>query len=126
MKNPNIEIQKRFVAAVFSGDTDTVRSLLDPEFQIHQSKGLEYRGFYRGYEGFKTFQEKFAKVFTIDTLDITRIYVTEDPDYIVAEINVRGTLNSSGRKFDTTMLEIIRFRNGRLLHIKPHWFEYPE
>ena len=126
MANPNIEIQKRFVAAVFSGDEATVRALLDPEFVVHQSKDLEYRGVYRGYEGFKAFQKKFGEVFKIDLLDITKIYTTEDPDYLIAQINIRGTLLSSGRQFDTSMVEIIQFRNGKLFRIQPHWFERPE
>jgi len=44
---------------------------------------------------------------------------------LLFEFELRGTLKHSREPFETSILEAWRFRNGRVLTIKPHYFNVP-
>jgi len=126
MPSKNVATTERFVAAVFAGDHAVLRELLHPDFELHQAAGLEYAGLYRGADGFLAFLQKFAATYEIELLERTHSYVSDDnPDLLVFEFAFRGTLKSSGRKFDTTMLERWTFQDGKVIRVVPHYFEIP-
>jgi ketosteroid isomerase-like protein len=120
--NPNLQVQQRFVAAVFAGDADTIRSLCAPDFELHEGSGLPFAGTYRGAEGFLEFLRLFNDTFDIEQLVPVRTYTTDDPDWLIGELTLRATLRASGKRFDSSLLEMWRFRNGKVVNIKPHYF----
>lgn len=125
MPYDNIAIKDRFVAAVFAGDTATMRSLLDPAFELHQPPGLAYAGTYAGADGFMRFLEKFMTTYDIEALDNTDTYSSQNPDRIVLEFRFAGKLKATGEKFDTPQLERWEFRAGKILRITVLWFAMP-
>jgi ketosteroid isomerase-like protein len=125
MANPNLEVAERFTNAVYKGDQQTLKSLLDPDFTLRQDRALPYGGVYKGADGFMTFLGAFSKTYEIEALQKTRTFTCDDPDVVVFEFAFRGKQLKAGVKFDTTLFERWTFRNGKIIGITPHWFEVP-
>jgi ketosteroid isomerase-like protein len=121
-ENPNLRIQEQFVTAVFAGDADTVRSLCAPEFELHEGSGMPFAGVYHSADGFLEFLQVFGETFDIAELAPVRTYVTDDPDWLIGELNLRATLRANGKPFESSLLEMWQFRDGKVLSIKPHYF----
>jgi ketosteroid isomerase-like protein len=121
-QNPNVTIKDRFVAAVMSGDQDTLKALCDPDFELHEGSSMPFAGVYRGADGFLRFLGVFFETLDIERLESIRTYTTDDPSFIANEFEVRGTLRANGKIFDSSMVEIWQFRNGQVLSIKAHYF----
>jgi uncharacterized protein len=124
-RNPNIGIQEQFVAAVFAGDGDTIRTLADPEFELIEGSSLPFAGTYRGADGFLEFLGIFNNTFEIERLAPVRVYEAEDPDYLAFEFDLRGIYRAAGKVFESTLIEVWNFKNGKVLSIKPHYFNSP-
>ena len=123
--NPNLAVQERFVAAVLGGDTATLQELADPAMLLTQSAAMPYGGTYEGADGFLRFLGAFADTLEIEHLAPVRVYETADPAFLVSEFDLRSTLKSTGARFDTTLLERWQFRDGKVVDIKPHYFDKP-
>lgn len=124
--NPNVAIMERFVAAVLSGDMATVGALCAPDMELHQGSGMPYAGTFTGADGFAQFLGIFGDTFDIERLEPVRSYTCDDPDYVVCEIEMAATVKASGKRFETSLLEQWRFRDGKVVTIKPHYFGRPE
>ena len=120
--NPNLKIQEQFVSAVFAGDADTIRSLCSPDFELHEGSGLPFAGIYRGADGFLEFLGVFNETFDIEELVPVRTFTTDDPDWLIGELNLRATVRASGQRFESSLLEMWQFRDGKVVRIKPHYF----
>jgi ketosteroid isomerase-like protein len=125
MPHDNIAIKDRFVAAVFAGDTATLRELVDPAFQVHQPPGLAYAGSYAGADGFMRFIEKFMATFEVEALNNTDTFRSTDPDRVVLEFQFKGKVKATGEAFDRKLLECWEFRDGKVLRITVYWFAPP-
>lgn len=120
----------RFQAAFASGDRDLLATLVDPEFEVHQSSNLPYGGRYRGIEGFFEFAlGLFLTTWNIETFEMLRRFDEKGTEpgieSVVIQIRLAGTVAATGEAFDTTLLEHWIMRNGKLLFAQPHWFETP-
>ncbi len=120
--NANLAIMERFVTAVFAGDSDTILSLCDPDFMLEEGSGLSFAGSYPGGEGFLRFLGIFNETLEVEHMETLRIYSTPDPNYAVSEMDLRTRVRASGKRFDTSLLERWHFRGGKVLSIKPHYF----
>ena len=125
MTNPNIAVKDAWVEAVLSGNTAAVAALVDPEFTLHQPRGLAYAGLYRGVEGFFDFFARFVATYEIEHLENVATFIGDDPDVIVLQFAFRGVMKATGEKFDASEFESWRFRDGKVLEIKTYWFEMP-
>lgn len=121
-ENPNLAIQERFVAAVLAGDADTIHALCAPEFALHEGSGLPFAGTYRGAAGFLDFLGLFNEMLDIHELAPVRTFTTDDPDWLIGELNLRATLRATGKPFASSLLEMWQFREGKVISIKPHYF----
>lgn len=124
MSIENVALKDRFVAAVFAGDQETLRSVAHPDFELWQNRLLPYGGTYKGAEGFLAFLEKFSATFEIEQLENTRTF-TSDSGGVVSEFAFKGKLLSNGRPFDTKLIEVWDFADGKVLKIVTYWFETP-
>ncbi len=122
-ENPNCATITRFVTAVFAGDSATVLALCDPAFTLLEGSGLSFGGCYPGGEGFLRFLGVFNDTLDIARLEPIRTYLTDDPDWIVCEFELEATVRTTGRQFASSLLERWHFRDGRVLEIKPHYFD---
>jgi ketosteroid isomerase-like protein len=122
-ENPNRAIIDRFVGAVFAGDSDTVLALCDADFALLEGSGLSFGGTYRGGEGFLAFLGLFNETLDIARLEPIATYLTDDPDRIVCEFELEATVRATGKRFASSLLERWRFRDGKIIEIKPHYFD---
>ena len=120
--NANIAVLERFTGAVMAGDGETVKSLCDPAFQLHEGSGLTFAGTYSGGEGFLAFLGVFMETLEIERLETLRIYQADDPDFVIAEMELRATVRETGKVFASSLLERWQFRGGKVIEIKPHYF----
>jgi ketosteroid isomerase-like protein len=118
----NIAVMQRFLDAVFAGDHGSLPGLLHPRFELQHSTTVPYAGVYKGAEGFLRFLGIFMSSF--DPLDLRpgETYVAPS-GALVVEIELSGTLKSSGKRVETTMLEKWEFENGLVRRIKPQYFD---
>src|SRR5579864_3173419 len=116
--NRNIQVKEQFVAAVFAGDAATIRALTDPDFELHEGSGLPFAGTYRGAEGFLKFLEIFSQTFDIGRLEPIRSYESGEPDCMAFEFDLRATVRDTGQLFESTLIEVWNFKDGRVLSIK--------
>jgi uncharacterized protein len=123
----NTQVKQQFVAAVFAGDAATIRALADPGFELHEGTGLPFTGTYRGAEGFLQFLGIFSRTFDIERLEPIRSYESPDPDCMAFEFDLRATVRDTGQLFESTLIEVWNFKDGKVLSIKPHYFNslYP-
>lgn len=123
--NPNLAVQQRFVTAALSGDSATLAALADPDMVLEQGNATPYRGTYRGAEGFLQFLGAFAGALDIEKLETVRIYQCDDPNYLISEFDIRAVVKATGKPYATTLLERWQFRGGKVIDIKPHYFNSP-
>jgi ketosteroid isomerase-like protein len=59
----------------------------------------------------------------LEILNISRqeIYLTQDPDLIIAEIAGEGRITSTGRNYKAGYVWIMRTKNGKLIHMRDYW-----
>jgi ketosteroid isomerase-like protein len=122
-ENGNLAVIERFVTAVIAGDAATIEALCHPDFVLQEGSGLSFAGTYAGSEGFLRFLEIFGATLDIDQLEAVRTYVTTDPDFVVCEMELRATMRATGKPFVSSLLERWRFREGRVIEVKPHYFD---
>ena len=123
MSNP--DIQQRFVAAVFAGDSATLAALCHDDFVLEQGETMPYAGTYRGAEGFLRFLGIFGETLDIEKLEPVRSYLCSDPDWLVSEFDLVATVKATGQRYATSLLERWQFSQGKVITIKPHYFEPP-
>jgi ketosteroid isomerase-like protein len=124
--NPNLPVQQRFVAAVFAGDGDTIRSLCAPDFELLEGSGLPFAGVFRGAEGFLAFLGVFNDTFELEYLNPVRHYASDDPDRMAFDFELRGVHRATGEAFESSLVELWTFREGKVVTIKPHYFNVPK
>lgn len=121
----SLEIMQRFVAAVLSGDLDTVRELAAPDMELHQGSGLPYAGVYHGAEGFIQFLGTFGETWEIERLEPVRNFPGEDPEWVASELAFAATSKLNGRRFESSLVEVWHIRDGKVLSIRSHYFNSP-
>jgi ketosteroid isomerase-like protein len=120
--NPNLRIQEQFVTAVLAGDVETIRALCAPEFRLHEGSGMPFSSTYTGADGFMEFLGAFNETFDIEYLTPVRVFATDDPGWLIGELDFRAKLRADGSLFETSILEMWHFKDGKVVSIKPHYF----
>jgi ketosteroid isomerase-like protein len=47
---------------------------------------------------------------------VAELYQTQDPEVVITEMRTTGTVTTTGRSFATMSVQIIRIREGRIVH----------
>jgi ketosteroid isomerase-like protein len=121
----NLAIRQRFTAAVFAGDADTLRALAAPDFVLLEGSGLPFAGTFHGADGFLEFLGLFADAFEIEVLAPVRSFHSDDPNVIAWEFELRATVRATGERFESSLIEVWTFRGGKVVSVKPHYFNVP-
>jgi len=121
-ESTNAQVQERFMAAVVAGDMETVRSLIHPDFELEEGSSVPFAGTYRGADGFLQFLGTFFQTFDIEGLEPIRVYRTDDPDWLAVEAELRGTIRATGKRYETSLVELWHFKDGKVVGLKPHYF----
>jgi ketosteroid isomerase-like protein len=122
MSTENIAIMDRFVAAVLAGELNKLPELIDNDFELVHSSTVPYAGIYKGSAGFMRFLDIFMNSYDIERLEPVETFASPT-GAVVVELAFLGKFKSSGKPIDTTILEKWEFRGGKVVRIKPHYFD---
>ena len=104
---------------MLAGDADGLADLFAPdaviEFTFHGPPGtpvrLEGREVIREYS-----RQVMASPLRLEDFEVAKLYQTEDPEVVITEMRATGTVTTTGRSFTTTSVQIIRIRDGHIVH----------
>jgi ketosteroid isomerase-like protein len=111
-----------FLAATRSGDAAALGAMLHPEFSVEEASGLPYAGVYKGVDGWIALSR--AVVGTWSKFKIAPIaYPGETENTFTVRFAISGVSRKTGQAFETTVLELWQFKDGKLLEIAPYYFD---
>jgi len=52
----------------------------------------------------------------LEDYEVVELYQTQDPEVVITEMRAKGTVTTTGRPFTTTSVQILRIREGHIVH----------
>ena len=104
---------------ILSGDADGFADLFAPDAVIESSfagpPGTPLR--LAGKEAIREYSRRvMASPLRLEDFEVAKLYQTEDPEVVITEMRATGTVTTTGRSFTTTSVQIIRIRDGHIVH----------
>lgn len=100
------------------GDWENVAARLTEDFVVTEAEGLPMAGRYEGRNGLR---DLYIKVMgTLDVVALDRVETTVGRDHAVTILSLRFADPSLP---PAEILELFRFRDGKLAEIKPYYFD---
>ena len=104
---------------ILNGDADGFAALFAPDAVIESSfaglPGTPVR--LEGREAIREYSRRvMASPLRLEDFEVTELYQTQDPEVVITEMRATGTVTTTGRSFTTTSAQIIRIREGRIVH----------
>ena len=101
------------------GDVDGLADLFAPdaviEFSFHGPPGTPVR--LEGREAIREYSRHVvASPLRLEDFEVAELYQTQDPEVVITEMRAKGTVTTTGRPFTTTSVQIIRIREGHIVH----------
>ena len=104
---------------LLNGDADGFAALFAPDAVIESSFAgppgtpvrLEGRAAIRDYS-----RRVMASPLRLEDFEVAELYQTQDPEVVITEMRTKGTVTTTGRPFTTTSVQILRIREGRIVH----------
>jgi ketosteroid isomerase-like protein len=110
-----------FLAAMNKGDLVALGAMLDPEFRVSEADGLPYPGVFRGIEGWQALAAQVRR--TWSGLRVVPLEIHDAGEVAVLRLHLTGRGRETGTPIDTTVLELWRFRDDKLLEILPYYWD---
>ena len=104
---------------ILNGDADGFAALFAPDAVIESSfagpPGTPLR--LAGQEAIREYSRRvMASPLRLEDFAVAKLYQTEDPEVVITEMRATGTVTTTGRSFTTTSVQIIRIRDGHIVH----------
>ena len=104
---------------ILNGDADGFAALFAPDAVIESSfagpPGTPVR--LEGREAIREYSRRvMASPLRLEDFEVTELYQTQDPEVVITEMRAKGTVTTTGRSFTTTSVQILRIREGRIVH----------
>jgi uncharacterized protein (TIGR02246 family) len=104
---------------ILNGDADGFAALFAPDAVIESSfagpPGTPVR--LEGREAIREYSRRvMASPLQLEDFEVAKLYQTQDPEVVITEMRATGTVTTTGRSFTTTSAQIIRIREGRIVH----------
>jgi uncharacterized protein (TIGR02246 family) len=104
---------------ILDGDIDGFADLFAPDGVIESyfagPPGKPVR-----LEGRKAIREYSRRVtaspLRLEDFEMAELYQTQDPEVVIVEMRTTGTITTTGRRFTVTSVQIIRIREGHIVH----------
>lgn len=123
----NLDVKKKFVAALAAKDWDEAAKYVHPDFELREPAALPYGGVYKGMSGFRECLEKIPKIsHRTERIEILRTYFTQDPDHLFSELDFAGVRVDTGERISSGVVEKFEFRDGKISAIVLYWFDIPD
>ncbi|GAA3181156.1 nuclear transport factor 2 family protein [Nonomuraea roseoviolacea] len=114
-----------YVAAGGFGEAsyEHVAAYLDPEVCLYQAPGLPFTGTgtWRGHDGMERFLARFSEVW--ESMEFLEQEHWGDADTVVVRNRVRFRARATGREVDTSIVQLITVRDGRMLECRPFYWD---
>jgi ketosteroid isomerase-like protein len=115
-------IFNQFFAAMQRGDLAAQAALLHPDFVVSEANGLPYGGEYRGEEGWRAFNRIVARTWDQFHVELKEV-AAEGSNTLVVVFAIGGRSRRTGKSFDTTVMELWRFADGKVREIVPYYWD---
>ena len=104
---------------ILNGDADGFAALFAPDAVIESSfagpPGTPVR--LTGREAIREYSRQvMASPLRLEDFGVAELYQTQDPEVVITEMRAKGTVTTTGRSFTTTSVQIIRIRDGQIVH----------
>jgi hypothetical protein len=104
---------------ILNGDADGFAALFAPDAVIESSfagpPGTPVR--LAGREAIRQYSRQvMASPLRLEDFEVAKLYQTQDPEVVITEMRAKGTVTATGRSFTTTSVQIIRIRDGYIVH----------
>ena len=104
---------------ILNGDADGLAALFAPDAVLESSfagpPGTPVR--LEGREAIREYSQRvMASPLRLEDFEVAELYQTQDPEVVITEMRAKGTVTMTGRPFTTTSVQIIRIREGRIVH----------
>jgi ketosteroid isomerase-like protein len=104
---------------ILNGDADAFAALFAPDAVIESSfagpPGTPLR--LAGQEAIREYSRRVMdSSLRLEDFEVAKLYQTEDPEVVITEMRATGTVTTTGRSFTTTSVQIIRIRDGHIVH----------
>ena len=114
-----VDVPARRSQLILNGDADGFAALFTPDAVIESSfagpPGTPLR--LAGQEAIREYSRRvMASPLRLEDFEVAKLYQTEDPEVVITEMRATGTVTTTGRSFTTTSVQIIRIRDGHIVH----------
>jgi uncharacterized protein (TIGR02246 family) len=104
---------------LLNGDADGFAALFAPDAVIESSfagpPGTPMR--LEGREAIRVYSRHvMASPLRLEDFEVAELYQTQDPEVVITEMRAKGTVTTTGRSFTTTSVQILRIREGHIVH----------
>jgi uncharacterized protein len=104
---------------ILNGDADGLAALFAPD-AVLESPFAGPPGTPARLEGREAIREYSRRVMAsplrLEDFEVAKLYQTQDPEVVITEMRATGTVTTTGRSFTTTSVQIIRIREGHIVH----------
>jgi ketosteroid isomerase-like protein len=104
---------------ILNGDADGFAALFAPDAVIESSfagpPGTSMR--LEGQDAIREYSRRvMASPLRLEDFEVAELYQTQDPEVVITQMRVKGTVTTTGRPFTTTSVQILRIREGHIVH----------
>jgi uncharacterized protein (TIGR02246 family) len=104
-----------------TGDPDGLADLFSPDAVIEAPfaghGGMPAR--LAGREAIREYaRQVMASPLRLEAYEVTELYQTQDAEVVIVEMRTTGTVTTTGRPFTATSLQILRIRDGHIVHFR--------
>lgn len=123
----NLEAKRKFVAAMMAQDWAALAEVAHPELELFEPPALPFGGVYKGIEEFKRCMAMIPQVsHKTERMTLVRSYYSDDPDYIVNELDFVGVRVDNGERIASIVMEKTGYKDGKVRSLALHWFSIPD
>ena len=106
---------------MLDGDADGFADLFAPdaviEFAFHGPPGTPVR--LAGREAIREYSRQvMASPLRLEDYEVAKLYQTEDPAVVIAEMRAKATVTTTGRPINATSIQILRIQDGQILFFR--------
>jgi ketosteroid isomerase-like protein len=69
-----------------------------------------------GREAIREYSRRvMASPLQLEEFEVVELYLTQDPEVVIVEMQTKGTMTTTGRSFVATSIQILRIREGQIV-----------
>ena len=115
-------VAAQFYEGVLGGDWDKVAASVQPDFIVAEAAGLPFGGDYKGVEGLQQmFADLVTNYFEDAAFELQAVFATDTQS--VAHFRFTGKVRQSGVPFETEIIELADYQDGKISLVKPFYYD---